>query len=328
MAHHDVMNPTSSSRADWLLFILLGFLWGSSYLFIKIGVDAGLQPFTLVSLRLLIGLALLAAVVGIAREGLPRETRTYGHLVVMGLFSVALPFMLITWAEQSVDSSLAAVLTGAVPLFVIPFAALFLRDERITLNKTVGILIGLVGVAIVVGFDPASLVGDELIAELALIGAAVSYAVGGVYARRNVHGLRPMIPALFQVAFGLVMVGVPAIVLEGPIRIDIRPEALFAVIWLGLLGSGAAYLVFFRLLGHWGATRTSLVAYLLPIWGIALGALVLAEPVDARLILGTALVIGGIALVNRRGSLRPSFGRREAAAAAIVPGPTPPRPDR
>ena len=310
------MSSPASSRLDWLLFILLGFLWGSSYLFIKIGVDAGLQPFTLVSLRLLIGLALLAAVVGIAREALPRERGTYGHLLVMGFFSVALPFMLITWAEQSVDSSLAAVLTGAVPLFVIPFAALILRDERITVNKVVGILIGLVGVAIVVGFDPASLVGDELVAELALIGAAASYAVGGVYARRNVRGLRPMIPALFQVAFALVMVGIPAIVLEGPIRLDIRPDALFAVVWLGMLGSGAAYLVFFRLLGHWGATRTSLVAYLLPIWGIALGALVLAEPIDVRLILGTALVIGGIALVNRRGSLRPSFGRGEAAAAA------------
>ena len=308
------MNEPASSRIDWLLFILLGFLWGSSYLFIKIGVDAGLQPFTLVSLRLLIGAALLAAVVLIAREGLPREARAYGHLVVLGFFSVALPFMLITWAELSVDSSLAAVLTGAVPLFVIPFAALILRDERITLNKIIGILIGLVGVAIVVGFDPASLVGDELVAELALIGAAASYAVGGVYARRNVHGLRPMIPALFQVTFGLAMVGIPAILLEGPVRLDIRPEALFAVIWLGLLGSGAAYLVFFRLLGHWGATRTSLVAYLLPIWGIVLGALVLAEPVDARLILGTALVIGGIALVNRRGSLRPSLGRREVTA--------------
>ena len=123
------MSPPASSRLDWFLFILLGFLWGSSYLFIKIGVDAGLQPFTLVTLRLLIGLALLAVVVAVAREALPRERRTYGHLVVMGFFSVALPFMLITWAEQSVDSSLAAVLTAAVPLFVIPFAALILRDE-------------------------------------------------------------------------------------------------------------------------------------------------------------------------------------------------------
>ena len=311
-----LMNPTASTRLDWLLFILLGFLWGSSYLFIKIGVDAGLQPFTLVSLRLLIGFALLAVVVAVARESLPREPRIYGHLVVLGFFSVALPFMLITWAEQSVDSSLAAVLTGAVPLFVIPIAALFLRDERFTLNKLIGILVGLVGVAIVVGFDPAELVGNELLAEMALIGAAASYAVGGVYARRNMHGLRPMIPALFQVAFALVMVSIPALILEGPIRLDIRPEALFAVVWLGLLGSGAAYLVFFRLITRWGATRTTLVAYLLPIWGILLGALVLSEPIDARLILGTALVIGGIALVNWRGGLRPWRRSGEAVSAA------------
>jgi len=308
------MDSTPSSRLDWLLFIVLGFLWGSSYLFIKIGVDAGLQPFTLVSLRLLIGFALLAAVVGVAREALPRDRRMYGHLAVLGLLSVALPFSLITWAEQSVDSSLAAVLTGAVPLFVIPFAAFLLPAERITLNKLLGILVGLIGVAIVVGFDPAALTGGDLAAELALIGAAASYAIGGVYARRFVHGLRPMIPALFQVGIALVMVSVPAFVLEQPFERGLAPEALFAVVWLGLLGSGAAYLVFFRLLGRWGATRTSLVAYLLPIWGIALGAIVLSEPIDVRLIFGTALVIGGIALVNWRRGLRPSFGRGQAAA--------------
>ncbi len=307
--------PTSS-RLDWLLFALLGFFWGSSYLFIKIGVDAGLEPFTLVSLRLLFGFVLLAVVVGIAREPLPREPRMLGHLLVLGFFSVALPFGLITWAEQSVDSSLAAVLTGAVPLFVIPFAAILLPAERITFNALLGIAIGLVGVAVVVGFDPASLAGNELVAEIALIGAAASYAIGGVYARRNVHGLRPMIPALFQVGFALVMMAIPAVLVERPWERGIGGDALFAVIWLGLLGSGAAYLIFFRLLGHWGATRTSLVAYLLPIWGIVLGAIVLQEPIDPRLIIGTALVISGIALVNQRRSLRTVFRRENEAPAA------------
>ena len=96
-----------NSRTDWLLFIALGFIWGSSYLFIKIGVDAGLPPFTLIMGRLLIGFTLLAVVVIAAREPLPREPRMWGHLAVMGAVSVALPFALITWAEQSVDSSLA-----------------------------------------------------------------------------------------------------------------------------------------------------------------------------------------------------------------------------
>ena len=304
--------PTST-RLDWLLFVLLGFFWGSSYLFIKIGLEAGLQPFTLVSLRLLFGLLLLGSVVAIAREPLPREPRMLGHLVVLGFFSVALPFGLITWAEESVDSSLAAVLTGAVPLFVIPFAAFMLPTERITLNALIGIAIGLVGVAIVVGFDPASLAGTGLLAQLALIGAAASYAVGGVYARRNVHGLRPMIPALFQVAFALILTGIPALLLEQPWERGLAPDAIFAVVWLGLLGSGAAYLLFFRLLRSWGATRTSLVAYLLPIWGLVLGWLVLREPIDARLLLGTALVIGGIALVNLRKPLRPAWRRAPVA---------------
>jgi drug/metabolite transporter (DMT)-like permease len=313
------MSSTSapaSSRLDWLLFVLLGFFWGSSYLFIKIGIDAGLAPFTLVSLRLFFGLLLLAGVVAVAREPLPREPRMLGHLLVLGFFSVALPFGLITWAEQSIDSSLAAVLTSAVPLFVIPFAAILLPAERITFNALLGIAVGLFGVAIVVGFDPASLTGNELAAEVALIGAAASYAIGGVYARRNVHGLRPMIPALFQVGFALVMMAIPAVLLERPWEGGITGDALFSVIWLGLLGSGAAYLIFFRLLGHWGATRTSLVAYLLPIWGIVLGALVLQEAIDARLILGTALVISGIALVNQRRSLRRALRRGSEAPAA------------
>ena len=120
----------------------------------------------------------------------------------------------------------------------------------------------------------------------------------------------PMIPALFQVGFAFVMAAIPAALLERPWEGGFAPEALLSVVWLGLFGSGMAYLDFFRLLRSWGATRTSLVAYLLPIWGIALGALVLAEPIDARLLLGTALVIAGIGLVNiRRGSLR-LWGRR------------------
>lgn len=305
-----------SSRTEWLLFLLLGFLWGSSYIFIKIGVEAGLTPFILVSLRLLIGFALLAVVVGIAREPLPRSPRMYGHLVVLGAFSVAIPFTLITWAERSVDSTIAATITSAVPLFVIMFAPLVLRDEPITLNKLVGVGIGLAGVAILVGFDPSALSGGSRAAELALIGATASYAIGGVYARRMVHGLRPMIPALFQVFFAFVMVTVLAFIFEKPMDAPITLETGFAVVWLGALGSGLAYLVFFRLLRSWGATRTTLVAYLLPIVGIALGALVLREAIDAGLLIGTALIVGGIGVVNSRFGTTPLFSRESASESS------------
>ena len=208
-----------SSRLDWFIFIALGFFWGSSYLFIKIGVDHGLQPFTLITFRLLIGLALLATVVAVAREPLPREPRTYGHLVVMGVINIAIPFGLITFAEQTVDSSLAAVINGAVPLFVIVIAALFLKGETVTINRVAGLVVGFVGVAILVGFDVTDLGSANAIGELALIGATISYAIGNVYAKAHVHGLRPMIPALFQVFFGLLVTGALAFVFEHPLAV-------------------------------------------------------------------------------------------------------------
>jgi drug/metabolite transporter (DMT)-like permease len=307
-----VTKSQGSSRAgvDWLVFALLGFFWGSSYLFIKIGVVAGLQPFTLVMLRLLIGSALLATVVLIARERLPRERRFYGHISVVGFFGIALPFVLITYAEASVDSALAAVLTAPVPLFVIPFAALLLRDERLSLNKVVGVVIGLIGVAVLVGFDPAQLGTGDFFAEILLVLAAISYAIGGVYARRFVTGYRPMIPALFEVFTALVMVSVLAFVFERPLSASLTTDALFAVIWLGVIGSGLAFLAFFRLLGRWGAARTSMVAYLLPVWGIILGKVVLDEDLPPALLVGAALVIGGIALVNARRESLSGFANR------------------
>jgi drug/metabolite transporter (DMT)-like permease len=297
------------SRLDWLIFLALGFFWGSSYLFIKIGVDNGLQPFTLIMFRLLIGFVLLASVVAIAREPLPREPRTYGHLFVMGVINIAIPFSLITYAEQTVDSSLAAVINGAVPLFVIVIAALFLKGETVTLNRVAGLIVGFIGVAVLVGLDFTDLGSANTLGELALIGATVSYAVGNVYAKAHVHGLRPMIPAVFQVFFGLLVTGALAFLTEHPLAVVPAPEALLAVVWLGLLGSGLAYLSYFRILQHWGATRTSMVAYLLPVVGIGLGALVLHEAVTISTLIGAVLVIGGIALVNSRFGARPLFSR-------------------
>ena len=308
------------SRLDWLIFLALGFFWGSSYLFIKIGVDNGLQPFTLIMFRLLSGVGLLASVVAVARQPLPRDPRMYGHLFVMGVINIAIPFSLITYAEQTVDSSLAAVINGAVPLFVIVIAALFLKGETVTLNRVAGLVVGFIGVAILVGLDVSDLGSANTLGELALIGATISYAVGNVYAKAHVHGLRPMIPALFQVFFGLVVTGALAFLTEHPLAAIPAPEALLAVVWLGLLGSGLAYLSYFRILQHWGATRTSMVAYLLPVVGIALGALVLQEQMTASTVIGTILVIGGIALVNSRFGTRPLFSRGATAAPAPAPG--------
>ena len=298
-----------ATPTEWILFVALGFMWGSSYLFIKLAVDS-FGTFTLIALRLLIGAAFLWIVLGMSHTTLPRNRRIYGHLVVMALVNIALPFTLITWAEQSVDSALAAILNSSVPLFVIVIAPLFLPEEPIRVNGVVGLAIGFIGVLLLVSPGLMSATGD-LWGSLALLGSSLTYAIGNVYNRRNVRGLPPLIPAVFQVTFALVIVGAVAIVLERPWETATPDlEAWFSVAWLGIFGSGLAYLVYFRLLGRWGATRTALVAYLLPVFGIILGFLVLAEPIDATLILGTALVIAGVALVNS------PWGRRRLSSGA------------
>jgi drug/metabolite transporter (DMT)-like permease len=294
-------------RTLWLLFIALGFMWGSSYLFIKLAVD-DFGTFTLVALRLLVGAILLWTVVRLTRQALPREPRIYGHLFVMGLVNIVIPFALITWAEQSVDSSLAAILTAPVPLFAIVIAPLFLHDEPIRVNGVIGLVVGFIGVVILTSRDLA--IGDsDLTGEIALLGAAFSYAVGAVYARRNMRGVPPLIPAVFQVTFALLVSGAVALLSEHPWDVTPDAEAVFAILWLGILGSGFAYLVVFRLFAAWGATRTTMVAYEIPVWGIILGFLVLAEPVDIRLLIGTVLVVGGVALVNSPYGRRRLFGR-------------------
>lgn len=305
-----------ATRAEWLIFLALGFMWGSSYLFIKLAVD-DFGTFTLVGLRLIVGSLFLWSALRIMGTPVPRDGRIYGHLLVMAVINVAIPFGLITWAEQSVDSSLAAILTSPVPLFAIVLSSLFLRDEPMRVKGVAGLLVGFVGVVIITsrGLDGATRSSIE--GQVALLGAAFSYAVGAVYSRRNVRGLPAVIPAVFQVTFAALIMGAIAIVLERPW--DARPDlqAIFAIVWLGVLGSGLAYLFVFRLFKTWGATRTTLVAYLLPIVGIVLGYVFLQEPLDARLIIGTALVIAGVALVNGRWGQRRLFGRE----APIEPNP-------
>ena len=159
---------TRSNRIDWLIFLGLGFMWGSSYLFIKLAVN-DFGTFTLVALRLTVGSILLWTVVRLAGQALPRERRIYGHLLVMAIINITIPFLLITWAEQSVDSSLAAILTSPVPLFAIVLSSLFLADEPMRVNGLAGLVVGFVGVVIVTsrGLTAA---GSSIAGEIALLG--------------------------------------------------------------------------------------------------------------------------------------------------------------
>nr|MBA2254777.1 DMT family transporter [Chloroflexota bacterium] len=245
-------------------------------------------------------------------------------------------------AEQYISSALAAILNGLVPLFTIVIAAAALRDEPITVNRLVGLTVGFAGAALLVS---PNLTGDALgfgglllLGELMMVIACVAYAISAVYIRGAVSGKplgsdadgtrRPLAAvevAIIQSIVALLLVLPLAIMFEGgagmPIELPPTLRALFAVTWIGMLGSGVAYLLLFRLIDRWGATRTSMVTYLMPVVGIALGVIVLNETLHVAEIIGTVLVIGGVVVASSSIGNRRLAGRASAPPAAPAAAP-------
>ncbi len=284
-----------------LLFVLLAAAWGSSYLFIKIGVES-LPVFSLVTWRLVFGSALLLAAVAAMRVPLPRDPWIVGRLAVLSVINIVVPFGLITWAEQSIDSGLASILNATTPLFTLLLSVLILRGDRMTGIRLAGLFVGFAGVIVI---SSGSLGGPEALGEItgivAVVIASVSYALGNIFFARQVRGrVDPTAAALGQVGLALPMVAALGIVVDGRVAVPSVAEALFAVAWLGVVGSGFAYLVFFRLLAVWAPTRVSLVTYLMQVVAVGLGVVVLGEPLTIGFVAGAILVVAGIAMVNVR----------------------------
>lgn len=282
----------------------LSLMWGSSYLFIKIGVET-LPPLSLVLLRVLVGLAILLLMVTVRRVPLPRDARTLGHLAFLGAVNIAIPFWLIGWAEQRIDSGLAGLLQSASPFFTLVIAAAMVHDERITRGRLAGIFLGLLGIVFLSVESVANLGNpfgaERLLGESAMVLSSLCYAIGNTYARRNLRTTRPLVLATGQVGWSVVIVAVLALLVDGGLSLPTVPGAALAVGWLGAVGTGFAYIVFFRLLAGWGPTRASLVAYLLPAVAVILGVAVLGESIDAFFLVGAVFIVAGVWIVNRHG---------------------------
>jgi drug/metabolite transporter (DMT)-like permease len=305
---------------QWAVFGLLGLVWGSSFLWIKIAV-AETGPFTLVTFRLLFGLIGLVLVALARRVKISMSRRTLLAFAFMGVFNTAVPFVLITWGEQHIASSLASILNATVPLFTIIFAHWWLHDEKITLPKLAGLLVGFVGIVVLVSRDFApnvlrdALAGAGLWGQAAVLLATISYALAATFSRRYLRGQPPILQAgMVMLIADALMWGVTPVV-ERPLNLPETPLAWFGILWLGLLGSCAAYMMFFYLINAWGPTRASMVTYIFPVVGLILGILFLHEPADWRLLVGTLLIVGGIGVVNLRPRAKPTRLQPAGAAA-------------
>jgi drug/metabolite transporter (DMT)-like permease len=285
---------------DWAAFIALSLAWGSSFLWIKIGLQE-LGPITLVALRLLFGILGLLVVVAYTRPKFPDTRRLWLALAVLGIINTALPFMLISWGQQFIDSAVAAILNSTVPLFTMLMAHWYLQDDRLTIQRVVGLLIGFIGVVVLLFRDLDGGTQSSLLGQAAVLLAAICYAFSSVFTRRNAQGVSPIVQAFVPllVADALMWALVP--LLESPLVLPGLPITWLAVVWLGLIGSCIAYLLYFYLIHAIGPTRATMVTYTFPVVGIALGVIFLSETLDINLVLGAALVVISIVVVNRKG---------------------------
>jgi drug/metabolite transporter (DMT)-like permease len=303
---------------EWGAFVLLGLIWGSSFLWIKIGVQE-IGPLTLVAFRLLFGLVGLLAVVGVKAQPFPRKRKVLLAFLFMGVFNTALPFTLISWGETRIDSAMAAILNGSVPLFTIVIAHFWLHDEKITLPRAAGLIVGFSGVVVLVSTNLglAAMRGNVWGQSAVLLGAG-SYALAATFSRKHLRGQPPLMQATMVVLIAEALMWPAALSFERPLHMPALPITWAALAWLGLLGSCLAYLLYFYLINTWGATRASLVTYVFPVVGVLLGVVFLGETADSRLILGSLLVVAGIALVNFKVRLK----------AVVFEHPTVPSPGR
>ncbi|MFJ8957882.1 DMT family transporter [Lentzea sp. NPDC102401] len=290
-------------KASVARFLLLALLWGSSFTLIKVSLE-GLTPGQLVLSRLILGAAVLLSIAAVRKVALPRSAQIWGHIAAAGLFGNVIPFLLLSYGEKTTGAGIAGVLIGASPLLTLALATAALPTERATPRKAVGLVLGFIGVVLLIGpWDEAL---GSFSGRLACFGAAVSYAIGFVYVRKYLSplGLAPLSLAASQLVAAAVLQAVVTPFLDWRTPSFTGPVTM-SIVLLGLLSTGLAYVLYFRLIGDVGATTASAVNYVVPVFAVLVSVLFLGEHVTWNLIAGGLVVLVGVAYAeNRLGQLR------------------------
>lgn len=281
----------------WTAFIFLGGVWSASFLWIKIALDE-IGPNTLVAWRVLFGLLFAGGAVLLQRKAWPRDWAGWLPFLVLGVTSVAIPFFLITWGELSIDSAVASILNATVPLFTIVIAHLFLQDDKMTVQRVAGLFIGFIGVVVLLSEDLLAGVHGSVLGQAAVILASIFYAGSSVYARRKTQSAPGLVRGAAPLVSATIVMWMLAPVLESPFKVPQLPITWIAVLWLGILGSGLALILWYYLLHEIGPTRTGMVTYIFPLGGVILGVIFLNEHLSWQLAVGALLIISSIIVVN------------------------------
>ena len=302
------------SALEWGLLILLSVFWGGSFFFTEVALVA-LPPFTIVLGR--VGLAALVLLVLVHAAGyrMPLDMRAWGAFIVMGALNNLIPFSLIVWGQTEIASGLASILNATTPLFTVVLAHVLTRDERMNAYKLVGVVLGLFGVTVMIGGDVLEGLGIGVVAQFAVLGAAVSYAFAGIFGRRF-RDTPPLVTATGQVTASTVMLLPIALTVDRPWLLPAPGlEVWGAIAGLALISTAAGYIVYFRILATAGAMNLLLVTFLLPISTILLGVTILGEGLAPKHLAGMALIGLGLAAIDGRPLALLRGGKRRKRAS-------------
>ncbi len=280
----------------WLVFLLLGAIWSSSFMWIKIAVQE-IGPVTLVAFRVLFGLLFGVVVIYIQRIQWPRTRKEWTPLLILSIANIAIPFFLISWGEQAIDSAVASILNATTPLFTILVAHFLLQDDKMTAPKVLGLLMGFAGVVILMSKDIGTSLGSVL-GQFAIVLASAFYAGGAVYARRTTQDLPGIMRSAGPLLPATVLMWLMMFAVESPVEFPQLGITWIALLFLGVLGSGLAFVMSYYLLHEIGPTRTSMVTYLFPLGGVILGVLFLNEELSWQLVVGAVLIVLSLVVAN------------------------------
>ena len=291
----------SMSATQWILLLTLSLVWGGSYFFVGVAVD-DLPPLTIVLCR--VGLASIALLIFLACSGqsMPTDRRVWAAFFIMGLLNNAIPFSLIVWGQTHVSAGQASILNATTPIFTVIAAHVFTRDEKMKWRHLAGIALGFAGVVVLMGAAFLDAFTSSLLAQTALLGAAVFYALSAVFGRRfRQLGVTPMQIATGQVTAAALLLLPLVVLIDQPLQ-HAPPglPSILAVLGLALISMAFAYVLYFRILASAGATNLSLVTMLVPPTAICLGILFLDEVLARHHLVGLVLIISGLLVIDGR----------------------------
>ena len=286
---------------DWLRLILLSLLWGGSFFFVEVALTA-LPIFTIVFIRVLLGALILLVFIKLSGRIFPEGKKIWLELLVMGILNNVIPFCMIVNGQRYISGGFASILNATTPFFTVVTAHFLTRDEKLNARKIAGVLMGIAGVSVLIGFEAISGGSNKLIGIVSVLCAATSYSFAGVWGRRfKAYEIDPVMPAAGQLICSSLVLLPIALIVDTPWKLAMPGARVWAaILGIALLSTALAYILYFKILASSGATNVLLVTFLVPVSAVLLGVFILSETFRAQYLAGMVIIGLGLIIIDGR----------------------------